>query len=200
MIRQGRNNLVGLSNGVKMHKGKSVVVAAISAALMFIGSVGQAYACKCAEPGSPLEELKVYSAVFAGKVVSIQHSFDPGAESFTEEDRTTVRFEVSTVWKGVVHEDMYVTTPPTGGSCGFSFVEGEEYVVYGYDSHFDNDGYSVGICSRTAMLQEAQVDLAALGQGDEPLAGTGGPAPGQSFLDGVWNTIRSFVSWLLGSG
>ena len=81
------------------------------------------------------------------------------------------------MWKGTVHEDMFITTPPTGGSCGFSFVEGEEYIVYASDSAYADDGYTVGICSRTALLRQAQADLDALGEGRAPQAGTGGPVP-----------------------
>ena len=77
------------------------------------------------KPSSPSEELEKSAAVFAGRVVSVRHSYDPDAVSHSPEDRTTVRFEVSTVWKGAVNESMYVTTPPTGGSCGFTFIEGE---------------------------------------------------------------------------
>ena len=76
-----------------------------------------------------------------------------------------------------VHKDMYISTPPTGGSCGFTFVEGEEYIVYGHDSNYADGGYTVGICSRTALLGQAQADIDALGEGNAPQAGTGGPAP-----------------------
>ena len=83
------------------------------------------------------------------------------------------------MWKGNVHEDMYITTPPTGGSCGFTFVEGEEYIVYAGDSWYDDGGYTVGICSRTALIGLARADLGAFGEGQAPLVGTGGPAPEQ---------------------
>ena len=43
----------------------------------FLASPGQVHACKCAVPGTPAEELEKFSAVFAGRVVSIRHSFDP---------------------------------------------------------------------------------------------------------------------------
>ena len=120
--------------------------------LWFLGDPGQVHACKCAEPGSPSEELEKFAAVFAGRVVSIEHSFDPDAASYAPEDRTTVGFEVSAVWKGAVHESIYITTTPTGGSCGFTFIGGEEYIVYAHDSVFVDGGYTVGICSRTALL------------------------------------------------
>ena len=159
-----------------------VSVIAVSLALMlsvlwFLGNPGQVHACSCAQPGTPSEELEKFSAVFAGRVVSIRHSFDPDAASVSRDDRTTVGFEVSAVWKGTVREDMYITTPPTGGSCGFTFVEGEEYIVYAHDRAYGDDSYTVGICSRTALLGQAQDDIDALGEGQAPLAGTGGSAP-----------------------
>lgn len=157
-----------------------VSLALMASFLWFLVNPGQVYACKCAQPGSPSEELEKFDAVFAGKVVSIEHSFDLDAESYTPEDRTTVGFEVSTVWKGNVFKEMYITTPPPGGSCGFAFVEGEEYIVYGSDSHYGDNSYTAGICSRTALLGQAQADLDALGDGHAPQAGTGGPAPEQS--------------------
>ena len=106
--------------------GSTVVRAAVwSLALMvgvlwFLGDPGQVHACKCAQPGTPSEELEKFSAVFAGRAVSIQHSYDPNAASVSPEDRTTVAFEVSAVWKGTVHEDMSITTPPTGDAAAGS--------------------------------------------------------------------------------
>ena len=145
--------------------------------LWFLGNPGQAHACKCAQPGSPSEELRVSSAVFAGKVVSVRHTYDPDGRSVSRDDHSTIGFEVSAVWKGTVYEDMYITTPPTGGSCGFRFAEGEEYIVYAHDSAYGDGGYAVGICTRTALLEQAQEDIDELGEGRAPQAGTGGPAP-----------------------
>ena len=155
-----------------------VAISAILLGLLWISlSTGTAFACKCAPPGSAAEELEKSAAVFAGRVMSIHHSYDPEGKSVTPEDRSTIGFRVSTVWKGEVHETMYITTPPTGGSCGFRFAEREEYVVYAHDSHYDDDSYTVSICSRTALLENAQEDLDALGQGEAPQAGTKGPMP-----------------------
>ena len=158
-----------------------VGLALLVGVIWFLGTPGPVYACSCVAPGTPLEELEQSSAVFAGRVVSAQHSYDPKSGSVIRErdDRSTIGFEVDAVWKGTVHEDMYITTPPTGGSCGFTFIEGEEYIVYAYDSNYDDGGYSTGICTRTALLGEAQEDLDEFGQGQAPLVGTGGPAPEQ---------------------
>ena len=155
----------------------AVAVALVLSVLWILGNAGQAYACKCAQPGPPSEEMEKFVAVFAGRVVSIEHSFDPGAATVTPDDRTTVGLEVSAVWKGAVHQDMYVTTPPTGGSCGFTFTEGEEYILYAHDSAYDDGGYTVSICSRTALLSQAQADIEAFGDGDAPRSGSAGPKP-----------------------
>ena len=155
-----------------------VAVALLLSVLWLLGNAGQAHACKCVQPGPPSEEIEKFVAVFAGRVVSIEHSFDPNSRTLGPGDRTTIGLEVSTVWKGAVHEDMYVTTPPTGGSCGFAFEEGREYILYAHDSPYDDGGYSVSICSRTALLSEAQADLDAFGDGDAPRSGTAGPEPG----------------------
>ena len=155
-------------------------VAVVLSVLWFLGSAGQAYACKCAQPGPPSEEMEKFAAVFAGSVVSIEHSFDPDATTVGPDDRTTVGLEVSTVWKGAVHADMYVTTPPTGGSCGFPFTVGEEYILYARDSAYEDGGYTVSICSRTALLSQAQADIEAFGEGDAPRSGSAGPKPEQT--------------------
>ena len=155
----------------------AVAFALVLSVLWILGNAGQAYACKCAQPGPPSEEMEKFVAVFAGKVVSIEHSFDPGAATVTPDDRTTVGLEVSAVWKGAVHQDMYVTTPPTGGSCGFTFTEGEEYILYAHDSPYEDGGYTVSICSRTALLSQAQADIEAFGDGDAPRSGSAGPKP-----------------------
>ncbi|MXY79350.1 MAG: hypothetical protein F4Y94_06615 [Chloroflexi bacterium] len=172
-------------------------IALLVGVLWVLGNTGEAYACSCAEPGSPVEALETSAAVFVGRVVSIEGAFDPDEAPYSPEDRTTVEFEVGAVWNGVVHERMYVTTRPDGASCGFAFVEGEEYVVYAHDSAEVDGGYGVYRCSRTALLSQAEADIDALGEGDAPQAGTGGPAPGQSLdapVGGVWAILRAVVA------
>ena len=154
-----------------------VSAAFIVGVMWLIWSPVPVYACSCVQPGSPSEELEKFSAVFAGRVVSVQHSYDPEGGIITPDDHFTIGFKVSAVWKGSVHEDMYITTPLTDGACGFTFDVGEEYIVYAYDSSYDDGGYTTGICSRTGLLGNAEEDLDELGPGDAPLTGTGGPAP-----------------------
>ena len=148
-----------------------VLIAFMLSFACFIVLAEQVYACSCAEPGPPMEELAKFDAVFVGEVFLVQHSYDPEGKTVTPENRSTIGIEVSTVWKGAVHEVMYITTPPTGGSCGYTFVEGEEYIVYASDSHYGDDSYTASICSRTVLLSAAQADLDALGEGGSPANG-----------------------------
>ena len=125
----------------------------------------QSYACSCVTPGSPSEEMATSAAVFMGRVVTVREfERDDGLISST--DPTTIEFAVSTVWKGPSYETMFLTTARWDGSCGFTFVESENYVVY------SRNGSTVSLCSRTRSLSEAQHDLAELGKGQAPLLGT----------------------------
>ncbi len=146
--------------------------------LWLLWTPGPVYACSCVGPGLPSEEMESSDAVFAGRVFLAENYYDPLRGRFvTSSNHATIGFEVSAVWKGTVHENMYIITGSDEAACGFKFVEGEEYIVYAYGSHYDDRGYSTGICTRTALLGHAQRDLNDLGQGDAPLPGTGGPAP-----------------------
>lgn len=166
-----------------------VVVAFALSFVWFLGYAGQAHACSCVQPGSPSEELEKFDAVFVGRVISVHHSYDPAGSSVTRDDRSTIGFEVSTVWKGEIHESTTITTPPTGGSCGYRFVEGESYVVYAYERPYGDGGYTAGTCSRTALLAAAQADIDELGDGHAPLAGASGPSaedPADAAPAGAW--------------
>ena len=130
----------------------------------------RAYACTCAPPGSPSEALTYSDAVFRGKVVSIREvERDDGIWSST--DPTTVEFNVTNVWKGSVSQTLFLTTPRSEVSCGFTFIEGGEYVVYAFEDS------TVGLCSRTRPLWTAAEDLAVLGPGQAPAPDTIAPTP-----------------------
>ena len=144
--------------------------------LWFISNTEPSYACSCAEPGPPSEALADSAAVFSGRVVSVRE-FDRGAGMLGSADPTTIEFDVKTVWKGSDHQTMYLTTARWGMSCGFTFVEGDEYVVY------SRDGSTVSLCSRTRPLSEAAADLDELGEGRSPTQGTVAPTPDASDYD-----------------
>ena len=129
-------------------------------AIPFLLLPGQSYACKCAVPGSPSEELEQSAAVFEGRVVSVQEPEDNDIKG-----SNLVVFEVNAVWKGPSQQEARLQTNRTRESCGFAFVEGESYLVYSHD------GAGVNTCSRTRLLSEAAEDLSQLGSGQTLPAG-----------------------------
>ena len=90
-----------------------------------------------------------------GQVISVRES-DKGLLGGSSVDPTTVEFDVGTVWKGSNYQTVYLTTARSGPSCGFTFVEGIEYIVY------SRDGSTVSLCSRTRTRSEAAHDLAEM--------------------------------------
>ena len=147
----------------------ALVVALIG--LWLFANTEQSYACSCVPPGPPSEALAESAVVFAGKVTSVREFEDPNATTFSSTDPTTVEFKVDAVWKGPSYETMSLATARSDASCGFTFIEGEEYVVY------SRDGATVSLCSRTRPVAYAQEDFDELGEGDKPGAGSTGPTP-----------------------
>ena len=156
-----------------LHSGSLVLRAALIVPLISLWILlhpEQSYACSCVTPGSPSEEMDTSAAVFMGRVVSVRE-FERDDGLMSSADPTTIEFAVSTVWKGPSYETMFLTTARSDSSCGFTFVEGEQYVVY------SRDGSTVSLCSRTRSLSAAQHDLAELGKGQVPNPGTIAPTP-----------------------
>ncbi|MBO6576796.1 MAG: hypothetical protein JJ896_14300 [Rhodothermales bacterium] len=74
--------------------------------------------------------------------------------------------DVSHVWKGPRRDSIIVGTSLGGGSCGFPFAFGREYLVWasGEESAGGQVRASTSICTRTAWLgrMQGRDDLAAL--------------------------------------
>ena len=161
-----RKNLLGIPTAFAM---RSVLVALLVGA-GFVVAPRPAYACSCVENPPPLEALERSAVVFDGMVVSLKLHERPG-DVWSSADPVTVEFDVNRVWKGYDYQTMYLTTARSGATCGFTFVEGEEYLV------FSSNAATVSLCSRTRPMSEAKDDLAALGEGRSPASGAEGPTP-----------------------
>ena len=125
-------------------------------------SAKPAHACSCIPPRPPLEALERADAVFSGDVISISEPkglFGSWLASST--DPVTVEFRVHSVWKGEIHETLFIQTAWSSASCGFEFVQDERYIVYA------REGW-VSLCSRTRSIDKASEDLKALGEGPAP--------------------------------
>jgi hypothetical protein len=112
-------------------------------------------ACSCAMPRSPTEALDRASAVFRGRVATLE----PPARL---EVIYTARFTVDTVWKGPITPDMTVNTIYVEAVCGYPFVVGQDYLVYADE---ESGQLVVTLCSGTRPTNEAQADLTTLGPG-----------------------------------
>ena len=123
--------------------------------LWAIAHPGPSHACSCIEPGSPSEALERSAVVFSGRVVAIDDRLVLGSSL----DPLIVEFEVETVWKGPLHPKAELKTANDSASCGYSFVEGGEYLVY------SRNGSEASLCSRTRPLSKAGDDLSELGPG-----------------------------------
>ena len=94
------------------------------------------------------------------------------------------------MWKGDVLKYPAVTS--AGRQYGINFTEGKEYIVYANRSNYVDNIYWAGICSGTAFLRDAQLDINALGEGNAPQAETGAPAAAQSE-----GTVAVVEQWIM---
>lgn len=120
-------------------------------------SPNSAQACSCMMPAPPVESMDQSAAVFSGKVVALEKA----------DMSINVNFEVAQVWKGGIDKEVILTTALDSAACGYAFEEGKDYLVYAYEHE---GALETGLCSRTALLADAQEDVEALGAGQEPSA------------------------------
>ncbi len=113
-------------------------------------------------PRLPSEELANANAVFTGKVI-VQKTKQ--GLTFSSTDPVEVSFVVSQVWKGDIPTEVIITTARDSASCGYTFEDGEEYLVY---ANGEIDALNVSLCSRTAVLANAEADVRELGSGTTP--------------------------------
>jgi len=140
-------------------KAKPFAVWMMSALILFIGlagNPGHTYACTCVGKLDAAAARDQSDVIFTGKVVSIKKE----QLSMKAIKQLDVRFDIDQVWKGKVASELTVKTNLSSDSCGFSFAEGKSYIVYGVSTGTD---IQVGLCSRTASLDEADEDIALLG-------------------------------------
>ena len=121
---------------------------------------GSAWACSCGLTGPPCQNTFQVDAVFSGVVRNITvipedgPPLRPGEARFPRAFR--VEFDVIDTFRGIKGTTATVLTPGSGPACGYSFTQGERYLVYAYDR---SGGLVTGICSRTRKLSEANEDL-----------------------------------------
>ena len=139
------------------------------------------HASVCLGPFSPSEAFAEATSVFVGKPIQVTevswlNTLETTERGIPRTGFKTYEFEVETVWKGVRYETMFVNTSISGGSWGFGFQLGEEYIVYAYDSDYE-DGLWAYLCTGSKVTSVAQDDFEQLGKGSAPEPGTEAPRP-----------------------
>lgn len=143
-----------------------------------------AKACSCVADVTISNNFSWHDAIFTGKVIRIVDNYFPyfstadyilyklGYPNYffsrfarNAEKRLgfSVFFKVLKSWKGVEKTFVEVNTGRGGGDCGYSFVSGQEYLIYASHAYGKPGNYWVtGICSRNAILHDATEDLTYL--------------------------------------
>lgn len=138
---------------------KSLFLWAIFIAVSFLG-ISSTFACSCMMNSSPEEASENYSNIFIWDVVEVSES-NISEEWLWQMSQNTVRINVENSVKGQNGDVMVVQTSQSSASCGYNFEEWEKYIVYS-DNRWEEDGeLNVSLCSRTALVGNAQEDLEA---------------------------------------
>lgn len=140
----------------------------VAIAMLMLGAAGSALACKCIGRGSfgdgfqPCASYWRSEAVFVGTAERIEFGKGDGL--------MTVTFAVERRLRGEVGDKVEVVTNNNTAACGYPFVQGETYVVYGRKG---SDGkFQEALCGPTVLLKEAQRDLEYVAQIEAGKSGT----------------------------
>jgi hypothetical protein len=151
------------------------------------------------QPASPPGAFVQTPAIFSGTVTRITSGktgpariLDPllhwlGVGITRSADPLSASVQVITAWKGVTVTPVSVHTATSEASCGFSFVVGQQYLIYAFA---DGAQLSTGLCTRTAPLSQAAADLAFL-QTVPPITVTAAPA--SSLLPRLCLSLAGFL-------
>jgi hypothetical protein len=136
-------------------------------------SINTILAFDCPRPGTPTEELKRATAVFAGKVIERQmiKITDTSNEDFGGE-RLHVKLKIDKWWKGNGESEVLLQTSrvyfPNGtyrAGEDFFFNTNQSYLVYAF---YYNGAFGTSGCTRTRELSKVDEDLKNLGEWFQP--------------------------------
>jgi len=128
-------------------------------ALSLLGS--RVDACSCPPPPSAKYAVSNATAVFVGRVVSIETLWQEGLGN-REPRLFVVSIRVDRSWKGA-SAGQVVTVGTSGWLCTYPFEEKKDYLVYAYASDAQKS-LGTNICTRTRRLSWAKADLDSLGR------------------------------------
>ncbi|MBK7705762.1 MAG: hypothetical protein IPN69_24570 [Acidobacteria bacterium] len=142
--------------------GRSILVVLFISIIIFGYSTAYSQCGSCIDDYlSVYDEFKGSKAVFVGSVAEIrknEESKNTDATTNTDYYQFKVKLVVKTAWKTDLPEFVTILNI---GSKNSDFKLGESYLVYAYVRHYDKENLraSIGCCSRTKLLSEAEEDL-----------------------------------------
>jgi hypothetical protein len=137
----------------------------------------------CGSSMTPEQAFERATAVFVGRVISIQTLTTPRTRAGSTTVYHEVKLEVEKSWKLVDRREITLTTQTIDSNTCGSFSVGETYLIY---ADRLNDTFFVSGLSRTNRIANAQDDLKMLGEGRIQLR------------SGEFYTYRIFVYGILG--
>ena len=141
-------------------------------------------ACSCIEV--PVETyFDQADAVFLGRVIDRDDA---------SEYEYVFTFDVRGAWKGVATARVKVRTEKDGGSCGYGFRQGDEYLVFAGHRQANREEFVTGLCSGTADLTSALTILPRIG----PPAITFAEVGESSLPAELWMFVSGVLGILLG--
>lgn len=146
--------------------------AGMVAAAFYLMIPGKGVACDCMNAGPPCKAFKDTPNVFTGRVTKIS-TIQVRLQNADEYPQHLVQLQIERSYRGQEgRSTVEVVTGDGGGDCGFSFREGNEYLVYAYPHPATGKLYT-GICQRTRLLSDASEDLEYFEKKDDPALGAG---------------------------
>ena len=121
---------------------------------LFLLNLDFATACSCIEQ-SVSQQIAQSEFIFIGKVTKINRPIF----TLDSSDPIKVTLDVSKGFKGSFGDSIAVLTTQDSASCGYSFEENGEYLVYATS---ENGNLNTNLCTGTKRLDEANEDLAEL--------------------------------------
>lgn len=135
-------------------------------------AAGSASACVCADLGSLADEYHRSSAVFIGRIVSLE--ITAKVIEGVRVENMIATFDVERRWKGPTMRRLRVQTCGTQTmvcTCGFDFQLGQRYVVFA-----DGKPLKTSSCNRNAILPQLPKGEAT------KIRAAGGVLPGDDLL------------------
>jgi hypothetical protein len=135
-----------------------------------LGALGEMQGCTCAFGSGPACQeawRQTTDAVLLGRVEKIESAHGsvgsaPGAMSMTMMGfMLRVTISINEVYRGPSAKTIEVYTASSSAACGYSFREGQEYLIYASAAGKDAE-LVVSLCSATKPAEYAEKDLAYL--------------------------------------